>query len=96
MSKKELTFEEFEKSLNLTEEEEEAIRIEEEFIEAFIKARKDKNITQQQLSELSGIKQPAIARIEKQANSPQLYTLFKLLYSIGYTIKIVPIEKSKE
>ena len=93
MNEKELTWEEVRNNLNLTEEEEEEIRLEEEIIKATIEARKKNNLTQQELSELSGIKQPAIARIEKRKNSPQIYTLFKLLYPMGYTIKIVPLER---
>ena len=95
MKKKELTWEEVRENLKLTPEEEEEIRLEEEIIEAVISARKEKNLTQKQLSELSGIKQPAIARIEKHTNSPQIYTLFKLLYSMGYTLRVVPLEKVK-
>lgn len=96
MNKKELTWEEVIANLNLTEEDEDIIRIEEEMIDAVVKARKEKNITQEKLGELCGIKQSAIARIERHINSPKTYTFLKLLYAMGYTIKIVPIEKSKE
>ena len=34
--------------------------------------------------------------IEKCANSPQLSTLMKLLYPMGYTLKVVPIEEAKK
>ena len=57
--------------------------------------RKKNNLTQQQLSKLTGIKQPVIARIEKHTNSPRIDTLFKLLYPMGYTIRIVPLEQLK-
>lgn len=93
MNKKELTWEEVRANLNLTEEEEAEIKKEEEIIDAVIAARKEKNLTQKDLEELSGIKQPAIARIENRINSPQIDTLLKILNSLGYTIKIVPIEK---
>ena len=92
MSKKELTWEEVRASLKFTPEEEEEIKMEEDIIKATIEARKKNNLTQQQLSELSGIKQPVIARIEKRTNSPRIDTLFKLLYPMGYTIRIVPLE----
>lgn len=93
MDKKELTWEEVEKSFNLTPEEEEQIRFEEEVIEAFIRARKENNLSQRDLSEKSGIKQPAIARIEKGHLSPRVETLMRLLYSMGYTLKVVPLKK---
>ena len=44
----------------------------------------------------SGIKQPVIARIEKCTNSPQTNTLIRLLYPMGYTIRVVPLEEVKE
>lgn len=96
MNKKELTWEEIEKSLNLTPEEEEEIRFEEEVIEAFIKARKERQLSQRELSEKSGIKQPAIARIEKGHISPRVETLMRLLYSMGYTLKVVPLNEEKK
>ena len=95
MSKKELTWEEYRKTLNITEEEEEEIKLEMELIEAIITARKENKISQRDLSQLSGVKQPAIARIESRTTSPQIKTLIKLLRPIGYTIKVVPIEKKK-
>ena len=55
----------------------------------------EKNLTQQQLSDISGIKQPAIARIENGTNSPMVSTLMKMLYSMGYTLKVVPLEKER-
>ena len=95
MSKRELKWEEFRKTLNITKEEEEEIRLEIELIEATIAARKENKISQRDLSQLSGVKQPAIARIESRAISPQIKTLIKILRPIGYTIKVVPIEKKK-
>lgn len=93
MSEKELTWEEVKASLKFTPEEEEEIKMEEDIIKATIEARKKNNLTQQQLSKLTGIKQPVIARIEKHTNSPRIDTLFKLLYPMGYTIRIVPLEQ---
>lgn len=46
-------------------------------------------MTQRELSEKSGVKQPSIAKIEKFAHSSQVNTLIKLLYPMGYTIKTV-------
>ena len=58
-----------------------------------IKARNEQGITQKQLEDMSGVKQPVIARIERNINSPQTNTLIKLLYPMGYTIRVVPIDK---
>ena len=40
-----------------------------------IKARQEKGISQKKLEELSGVKQPVIARMEKGATSPQIDTM---------------------
>ena len=57
----------------------------------FIKARNEKGISQKKLEELSGVRQPIIARMEKGKTSPQLDTVLKLLASLGLTLKIVPL-----
>ena len=95
MKEKSIKWEEFEKELNITKEQEEEIRLEMEIIEASINARESKKISQRELSKLSGIKQPAIARIEKRVNSPSISTLIKLLYPMGYTLKVVSLEEKR-
>ena len=55
-------------------------------------ARHDKGISQRKLEELSGVKQPVIARMENGTNSPQLDTVLKVLWALGKTLAIVPIE----
>lgn len=86
---------ELENELDFTEDENIEMQLEMELIEATIEARKKANLTQRELSEKSGIIQPSIAKIESFARSPQAITLIKLLYPIGYTIKVVPIDKKK-
>jgi len=83
----------FRKELNITPEEEAEIELEKDLIKAMIKARKKSNLTQRQLSEKSGIIQPSIAKIESLARSPQASTLIRLLYPMGYTLKVVPLGK---
>ncbi len=58
-----------------------------------IKARQEKGISQKKLEELSGVKQPVIARMEKGYTSPQLKTFLKVLEPLGLTLKVVPISK---
>ena len=58
-----------------------------------IKARNEKGISQKKLEELSGVKQPVIARAENGTSIPQVNTLLKLLIPLGKTLKIVPLEK---
>ncbi len=58
-----------------------------------IKARNEKGISQKKLEELSGVKQPIIARMEKGNTSPQIETVLKVLAPLGKTLAIVPIKK---
>ena len=60
-----------------------------------IKARKEKGITQKQLEEMSGIKQPVIARMETGKANPQLETVLKVLALLGMTLAIVPINDNE-
>jgi DNA-binding XRE family transcriptional regulator len=59
-------------------------------IGALIEARKEKGITQKQLEEMSGVRQPVIARMEK-GNNPQLDTVLKVLAPLGKTLRVVPL-----
>jgi len=61
-----------------------------------IKARQEQGISQKKLEELSGVKQPIIARMEKGITSPQLNTLLKVLTPLGKTLAVVPLEKQSE
>ncbi|MGN0678662.1 MAG: helix-turn-helix domain-containing protein [Oscillospiraceae bacterium] len=60
-----------------------------------IKARQEQGISQKKLEEMSGVKQPIIARMEKGSTSPQLDTVLKVLAPLGKTLAIVPIETSE-
>lgn len=82
---------------DFTEDDFEEIELEKQVIKATIEARKNANLTQQELSELSGIIQPSIAKIENFVRTPQYTTLMKLLRPMGYTLKVVPLnEKAKK
>ena len=61
-----------------------------ELIGKFIEAREAKGLTQKELAESAGIKQSAVARLERMQAIPQIDTLFKLLLPLGYTLEIVP------
>lgn len=60
-----------------------------------IKARQEQGISQRKLEELSGVKQPVIARMEKGETSPQLDTILKVLAPLGKTLAIVPLSAAK-
>ena len=73
--------------------ERERINFEIALIGKMIEAREEKGLSQRGLAEISGIKQPAIARLESMKTTPQIDTLFKVLHPLGYTIEIVPLNK---
>ena len=61
-------------------------------INEMIRAREEEGITQKQLEEMSGIKQPVISRMEKGTTDPQLSTVLKVLNSLGKTLRVVPMK----
>ena len=73
----------------------ERINFEVAIIGKMIEAREKKGLSQRELAEVSGVKQPAIARLESLKATPQIDTLFKVLYPLGYTIEIVPLAQGQ-
>jgi len=53
-----------------------------------VRARKERGLSQRGLEELSGVKQPVIARMENGSTSPQLDTVLKVLAPLGKTLYI--------
>jgi transcriptional regulator with XRE-family HTH domain len=58
-----------------------------------IEARVSKGLSQKELADLSGLKQPAIARLESMKATPQIDTLFRILQPLGYTLAVVPSDQ---
>jgi DNA-binding XRE family transcriptional regulator len=58
---------------------------------ALSKARKEKGLTQKKLSEITGVKQSAISRLERGKNPTQLDTLFKLFAAMNMRLQVVPL-----
>ena len=77
----------------VTPEERRKIDFEVELIGKMIEAREKKGYSQRELAELSGVKQPAIARMESLKSTPQIDTLLKILAPLGYTLSITPIKR---
>lgn len=72
--------------------EREIIDFESTLIGMMIESRNKKGLSQRELADICGIKQPAIARLESMKVTPQIDTVFKILGSLGYTLSIVPIK----
>ena len=90
------TFDDLWEESNLTQAKKDEIRLKTDLVGKLIEAREQKGISQNQLAEMSGLKQSAIARLERMQTTPQIDTLFKLLKPLGYTLAIVPSEEAVE
>jgi len=86
------TWKDFRATLDLTPEEEEIINLEKSVITAIVDAREQNGLTQKQLSELCGVKQPVIARLESAVHSPQINSIIRILKPLGYTLAVVKEE----
>lgn len=61
-------------------------RNEYELLHEVTRIRKEQNLTQKQLAELSGNTQQEISRLEKREHSPALKTLCRVVNSMGYDL----------
>ena len=86
------TWEEVEKEL-FTPEEIAECDLKVALIGELIKARQERGISQRKLEELSGVRQPVIARMEKGGTTPHVGTIIKVLASLGKKLAIVPLEQ---
>jgi ribosome-binding protein aMBF1 (putative translation factor) len=75
----------------LTPEERAVSALRVSMMSAIVRARAEKGITQRKLEEMSGVKQPVIARMESGAANTQLETVLKVLAPLGKTLCVVDI-----
>jgi len=59
-----------------------------------IKARNEKKISQRELEQLSGVKQPVISRMEAGETSPQLDTILRVLAPLGKTLYVGDLQET--
>lgn len=52
--------------------------------------RRSKGISQHELANMTGTKQPVVARMEKGTTNPRLDTVIKIVEALDYELKIVP------
>lgn len=69
-----------------------------DIINAMIKARKERGLTQKQLSELTGISQADISRIENGTRNPSLEMIKRLATGMGMRLKLefIPVSKVED
>ncbi len=60
----------------------------EEIIKEIVHMRQHNNLSQNELADMSGVRQPMIARIEHGINTPNMSTVLKLLAAFGKTLYI--------
>ena len=85
------TWNEF-KKIYFTPEENTELELKVALINEIVQARQELGISQRKLEELSGVKQPVIARMENNISNSQIDTIMKVLYALGKTLKVVPID----
>lgn len=70
-------------------------RLEPEFqiVKAMLDGRKERNLTQQQLSKTTGITQADISRIERGTANPSLRTLKRLAEGMGMMLRLEFVPK---
>ena len=62
-----------------------------ELMIALSNARKEKGLTQKQLSEITGVKQSAISRLENGNANTQIDSLIKLFAAMNMKMQVVPM-----
>lgn len=66
-----------------------AADMEKKLIDEIVRIRKEQNISQSKLAELTGNKQQAISRTENKEHSPSLKLFYSMVNALGYDLKIV-------
>lgn len=74
----------------------EAIQPEMDIIRAMIQARKEQNITQKELADITGINQADISKLENGNRNPTLNMLKKLADGLGFTLRLEFEPKNKQ
>jgi len=74
---------------SLSSIEKEEIKLKVDLIGKLIEAREQKHLTQQELADMCGVKQPLISRLERGIIDPQLTTMIKILKPLGYKLAVV-------
>lgn len=74
----------------------EDIQPEMDIIRAIVKARKEQQITQAELSARTGINQGDISRLERGTRNPSLNMLKKLANGLGMQLKIEFLPKTQQ
>lgn len=66
-----------------------------DIITSIVEMRNKNNLTQKELSALTGIAQGDISKIETGNSNPSINTLEKIANALGYTVKLIFVPKEK-
>ena len=66
-----------------------AADMEKKLIDEVVRIRKEQNMSQSKLAELTGNKQQAISRTENKEHSPSLKLFYSMVNALGYELQIV-------
>lgn len=66
-----------------------AADMEKKLIDEVVQIRKEQNMSQSKLAELTGNKQQAISRTENKEHSPSLKLFYSMVNALGYDLQIV-------
>ena len=66
-----------------------AADMEKKLIDEVVQIRKEQNMSQSKLAELTGNKQQAISRTENKEHSPSLKLFYSMVNALGYELQIV-------
>lgn len=86
------TWKEIRKKLNISKEDKIQIAFEKDLINKIISIREKEGMSQAELAEKANIKQSQLARFERTTHSSQINSLLKVLYPLGYTLKLKKIK----
>lgn len=68
-------------------------RVKNQILTSYIKLRKEKGITQQEIAERTGMKRTNVARIESGKNAPTIEVLVKLAAALDMELEIRLVER---
>lgn len=68
-------------------------RVKNQILTSYIKLRKERGITQQEIADRTGIKRTNVARIESGRNAPTIEVLVKLAAALDMELEIRLVER---
>ena len=68
-------------------------RVKNQILTSYIKLRKEKGITQQEIADRTGMKRTNVARIESGRNAPTIEVLVKLAAALDMELEIRLVER---